>query len=80
MIRINPIRMFILAVGLLGVVYGTSFFIAVLVSGFIGVLLKTTDDWVYLWIGAPLSIVLAVYWTVSRWTYVKEFVTDRRGW
>ena len=79
MIRVNPIRLFFLAVGLLGVVYGVSFFIAVLVSGFIGVLLKTSDDWVYFWIGAPLSVVLTVYWTVSRWAYVKDFVNGRRG-
>ena len=73
-----PVRKFALALGLFSVVYGVSFFVAVLVSGFVGVLLKTSDAWVYFWIGAPLSVVLTLYWTVCQWRYVKDFVAGRR--
>ncbi|MGF6097064.1 hypothetical protein [Pseudomonas sp. 18175] len=73
-----PLRKFALALGLFSVVYGVSLFVAVLVSGFVGVLLKTSDAWVYFWIGAPLSVVLTLYWTVSQWSYVKDFLAGRR--
>lgn len=75
---VSPIRKFALALGLFSVVYGVSFFVAVLVCGFVGVLLKTSDAWVYFWIGAPLSVVLTLYWTFSQWCYVKDFVAGRR--
>lgn len=78
MISVSPVRKFVLALGLFSVVYGVSFFMAVLVSGFVGALLKTSDAWVYFWIGAPLSVVLTLYWTVSQWRYVKDFVAGRR--
>ena len=78
MIGVSPVRKLVLVLGLFGVIYGVSFFVAVLVSGIVGVLLKTSDAWVYFWIGAPLSVVLTLYWTVSQWGYVKDFVAGRR--
>lgn len=80
MTSVSPVRKLVLAFGLFGVIYGVSFFVAVLVSGFVGVLLKTSGAWVYFWIGAPLSVVLTLYWTVSHWSYVKDFVAGRREW
>lgn len=78
--RNSYIGMLCMSVGLFGIVFGVSSFISVLVAGVIGVILRTDSDWVFIWVGAPLSVILAVYWVVKNWEYVKAFVTGRAGW
>jgi len=74
------INTLLLIVSLLAVVCGVSTFFGMMVSIVFGILLRTDSNWVFMWIGFPLSGIFAVYWIVTRWDYVKSFISGRGGW
>lgn len=79
--RINRfVSAVVLAVALLAVVWGVSTFLAMMVAVLVALLFQTDSNWIFLWVGFPLSWVFALYWIVTRWNYVKSFISGRGGW
>lgn len=74
------INTLLLIVSLLAVVCGVSTFFGMMVAIVVGILLRTDSNWVFIWIGFPLSAIFAVCWIVARWDYVKSFISGRGGW
>lgn len=70
----------VLSFALLAIIWGVSMFISMMLAALISLLIGTDSDWVFIWVGVPLSFILAVYWIVNRWDYVKAFITGRAGW
>lgn len=69
----------VLAFSLLAIVWGVSAFLAMIVAVLISLLLQTDSNWVFIWVGFPLSWIFALYWVVTRWDYVKSFISGRGG-
>lgn len=69
----------VLAFSLLAVVWGVSTFLAMMVAVLISLLIQTDSDWVFIWVGFPLSWIFALYWVITRWDYVKSFISGRGG-
>jgi len=70
----------VLTFSLLAVVWGVSTFLAMMVAILISLLIQTDSDWVFIWVGFPLSCIFALYWIITRWGYVKSFISGRGGW
>lgn len=69
-----------MSLGLLSIVWGVSVFIAMMFTALISLFIVTDSDWIFIWVGFPLSIILVVSWVINRWDYVSSFVTGRGGW
>lgn len=70
----------VLSFALLAIVWGVSAFISMMLASLISLFIGTDSDWVFIWVGFPLSLILAACWAVRRWDYVKAFITGRGGW
>lgn len=70
----------LLAFSLFSVVWSVCFIISLIPVGIVSVALGTDSEWVFFLLGFPLSFILAVYWIIIKWDYVKAFVTGKRGW
>ncbi|XVN17637.1 hypothetical protein QZH46_19015 [Pseudomonas corrugata] len=75
----NLISAVVLAFSLLAIVWGVSTFLAMMVVVLISLLIGTDSSWIFVWVGFPLSWVFATYWIVTRWNYVKSFISGRGG-
>ncbi|CAI8842920.1 hypothetical protein EMIT0P228_200025 [Pseudomonas brassicacearum] len=73
------ISVVVLAFSLLAIVWGVSTFLAMIVAVLISLLFQTDSNWVFIWLGFPLSWIFALYWVVTRWDYVKSFISGRGG-
>jgi hypothetical protein len=78
--RINRfVSALVLTVALLAVVWGVSTFLAMMVAVLVALLFQTDSNWIFIWVGFPLSWGFALYWIVTRWDYVKSFISGRGG-
>lgn len=50
-----------------------------IVAVLISLLFQTDSNWVFIWLGFPLSWIFALCWVVTRWDCVKSFISGRGG-
>jgi hypothetical protein len=60
-------------------ILAASLLLAMIIAAVISLALRTDSPWVYNWIGFPLTFVFAAYWILTRWTYVKSYISGNGG-
>lgn len=70
---------FFLSISLFSMILAASLLLAMIIAAVISLVLHTDSPWVYNWIGFPLTFVFSAYWILTRWTYVKSYISDRKG-
>jgi hypothetical protein len=70
---------FFLSISLFSMILAASLLLAMIIAAVISLALRTDSPWVYNWIGFPLTFVFAAYWILTRWTYVKSYISGNGG-